>query len=574
MGKPGTAPGKRTLAAGGASALATTIARAGRGAGGPAVVAEHAALIPKADLLNDAAALARPGAEEVEDTVAATRAALEAMVAGKVAATQAKALPKPAGAASLVAYTPAHTARPGAMARVVKIQDAPVDPLQPPKFRHVRVPRPAGSPPAPVMHSPPKPLSAADQADWDVPPCVSNWKNAKGYTIPLDKRLAADGRGLAEVAINDGFAKFAEALYVAEGAAREAVELRAAVQRELASKAAAAKEAELRELAAAARAERVGGGDPLPPPPPTHRPYEGDLPPPPPRAPFEGGGADLPPPPPRSGGGGGGGDGAAAAPPPPPPPDETPADRAARERRDEIRAQRRAERERDARLAGADGRAGKKSKATRDADRDVSERVALGQARLGGGPATGEALYDQRLFNRDGGGVGAGLGAEDSYSLYDAPLFADRAAATGNYYRPPAAAAAAGGGGDGEDGGDGGEPAAAARRFRPDVGFAGAEGGGGGGGGGGGAAGPVQFERGAPPAPGAVPAVSAAPPPAPAVDDPFGLEAFAAAVHNKKGGGPLGSIGSGRGGGSMAGGGGGGGGGSRDRVDFQRGQQG
>lgn len=28
--------------------------------------------------------------------------------------------------------------------------------------------------------------------------------------IPLDKRLAADGRGLVEVKINDNFAKFAE----------------------------------------------------------------------------------------------------------------------------------------------------------------------------------------------------------------------------------------------------------------------------------------------------------------------------------------------------------------------------
>ena len=65
----------------------------------------------------------------------------------------------------------------------------------------------------------------------------------------------------------------------------------------------------------------------------------------------------------------------------------------------------RAERGREARLAAADARAGKKSKAARDAGRDVSERVALGQARVGG--AGGEALYDQRLFNRDGGGVGA-----------------------------------------------------------------------------------------------------------------------------------------------------------------------
>ncbi len=42
----------------------------------------------------------------------------------------------------------------------------------------------------------------------------------QGYTIPLDKRLAADGRGLQETAINDNFAKFTEALYVAEQSAR------------------------------------------------------------------------------------------------------------------------------------------------------------------------------------------------------------------------------------------------------------------------------------------------------------------------------------------------------------------
>lgn len=49
------------------------------------------------------------------------------------------------------------------------------------------------------MHSPPRKLTVKDQQDWKIPPCVSNWKNAKGYTIPLDKRVAADGRGLQEV---------------------------------------------------------------------------------------------------------------------------------------------------------------------------------------------------------------------------------------------------------------------------------------------------------------------------------------------------------------------------------------
>ena len=38
----------------------------------------------------------------------------------------------------------------------------------------------------------------------------------QGYTIPLDKRLAADGRGLQDPHINDKFAKLAEALYIAD----------------------------------------------------------------------------------------------------------------------------------------------------------------------------------------------------------------------------------------------------------------------------------------------------------------------------------------------------------------------
>ena len=60
----------------------------------------------------------------------------------------------------------------------------------------VQVPRASGAPPVPQMHSPPRNITAKDQQDWKIPPCISNWKNPKGYTIPLDKRLAADGRGL------------------------------------------------------------------------------------------------------------------------------------------------------------------------------------------------------------------------------------------------------------------------------------------------------------------------------------------------------------------------------------------
>ena len=52
--------------------------------------------------------------------------------------------------------------------------------------------------------------------------------------------------------------------------------------------------------------------------------------------------------------------------------------------------------ERDQRLELA----GKKNKRGRDEDRDVSERIALGQAAQ---PTSAEALFDQRLFNQSAG---------------------------------------------------------------------------------------------------------------------------------------------------------------------------
>ena len=67
----------------------------------------------------------------------------------------------------------------------------------------------------------------------------------------------------------------------------------------------------------------------------------------------------------------------------------------------------------------------KKSKTERDNERDVSERIALGQAQ----PTSREAMFDQRLFNQTAG-LGSGFGDDEDYNLYDKPLFTDRAAAS------------------------------------------------------------------------------------------------------------------------------------------------
>ncbi|KAL7189446.1 hypothetical protein ACSBR1_039151 [Camellia fascicularis] len=86
----------------------------------------------------------------------------------------------------------------------------PIDLLELPKFKHKkRVPK--------------------DQQDWKIPLCISNWKSPKGFTIPLDMQLAADGKGLQEVQINDNLS---ESLYVVEQKAREVVAMRSKVQKE------------------------------------------------------------------------------------------------------------------------------------------------------------------------------------------------------------------------------------------------------------------------------------------------------------------------------------------------------
>ena len=54
-----------------------------------------------------------------------------------------------------------------------------MDPMEPPKFRHKEVPRGTGSPPVPIMHSPPRAITVKDQQDCKILPCISNWQNPK-----------------------------------------------------------------------------------------------------------------------------------------------------------------------------------------------------------------------------------------------------------------------------------------------------------------------------------------------------------------------------------------------------------
>lgn len=82
---------------------------------------------------------------------------------------------------------------------------------------------------------------------------------------------------------------------------------------------------------------------------------------------------------------------------------------------------RRRERKRERGLEAKDAATGKKSKITRDKNRDISEEVAIGMASAGASRG-GEVLYDQHLFNQEKG-MGSGFETDDQYNVYDKNLF-------------------------------------------------------------------------------------------------------------------------------------------------------
>ena len=144
--------------------------------------------------------------------------------------------------------------------------------------------------------------------------------------------------------INESFSKLAEALYIADRKARESVEARAQLEKKLAAKEKEAKESKLRELAQKAREERAGL-----------------------RLPSSNAGAGN---------------------------DEE-------RERDELRQERHKERSRMRNLDRA--APDRRSKLERNRERDISEQIALGLPARAAQGASGDGLFDSRLFNQSKG---------------------------------------------------------------------------------------------------------------------------------------------------------------------------
>ncbi|KAI5461430.1 SKIP/SNW domain-containing protein [Mariannaea sp. PMI_226] len=348
--------------------------------------------------------LSRPDKATVEATAEKTKNALAALISGAVAAQK----PKNVNVGqrkdpTFVRYTPSNHMGDNSKKqdRIMKIVERQRDPMEPPKFKHKKIPRGPPSPPPPVMHSPPRKVTAEDQEMWRIPPPISNWKNPKGFTVPLDKRLAADGRGLQDIAISDKHAQFAEAVKMAERHAREEVQQRAMMQQRLAEKEKQQKEENLRALAQKAREDRAGA-----------RRGRRDS-----RSSFDS--RDSRDSRSRSRSRSYSDSGSDAS------------DSDDSETRARIKARKDKQKEEERKLRqhrmGAERRA---QVMAREQNRDISERVALGIAKP---TQSKETMYDSRLFNQSSG-FDSGFN-EDNH--YDKPLFAAQDAIS-SIYRPRA----------------------------------------------------------------------------------------------------------------------------------------
>ena len=376
--------------------------------------------------------IALPTPDEEAAETARTNAALQALLLKKTALDKASgsAMVNAATSQNIEAKTDfiKYTARPdapgynpAAATRNIQMVPAKLDPLMPPKHKHVKAPRGPADDPVPVLHAPPTKLTKEEQEAWVIPTCISNWKNPRGYTIPLDKRLAADGRGLLDSSSSvntNNFAALAESLSIAERQARQEVRLRAMTQQKLVMAQAQERETALRQLAQQARLER-GGSVPTT----TTTPQQQH--------------AAMPPPDDESIDGAPSNDDSNHPPHPSTgrsstaqviPTYDTEDDVAARQR-DKLRIERKRERERELRY---EANVELKKKQRLEEERDVSEKIALGVHSTGTGG--GVDNVDSRLYNQSAG-MDSGFGADDDYNTYSKPLFAT-AAAGGSIYRP------------------------------------------------------------------------------------------------------------------------------------------
>jgi SNW domain-containing protein 1 len=359
------------------------------------MLAKYESLVNKTNQFSNTSYSSKPGLDVLNKTTQETKSALEKVAMGKIKSKSVGgggSISNISDNAKYIRYTPSlqgvnNINNDSSAQRIIRLTELPKDPLEPVKFKHKRIPRNSGEEPVPVMHSPPRKLTLKDQQDFKVPPCISNWKNAKGYTIPLEMRLSADGRNMRDFTVSEKFSKFADVLYMTEKQARQEIEERNRIQESIKMVDTLKKEQELREAAKDAREKKMAMAVSNISSVNTTKTEETEV--------MLGNKRKTD--------------------------DEL---EQMKMERNNLRNTRKKEIEQQRKVELNMNRKGNKAN-PRDEDRDISEKIALGQAQ----PSGRDTMIDARLYNQTTG-MDSGFKDDEDYDLYDKPLFADRTAAS------------------------------------------------------------------------------------------------------------------------------------------------
>merc|ERR1719489_355999 len=118
------------------------------------VFSKFSDLLPAEVRDDDDPELARPDDEEVLETTEKTRLALEKLTSSKITAAMPVRAAEKQAPAQYIRYTPSQQGaafNSGAKQRIIRMVEAQVDPMEPPKFKtNKKIPRGPPSPPAPA----------------------------------------------------------------------------------------------------------------------------------------------------------------------------------------------------------------------------------------------------------------------------------------------------------------------------------------------------------------------------------------------------------------------------------------
>lgn len=207
--------------------------------------------------------LAPDMSQNVAEVTEKTREAIQKVIDSKLNSSRTVQKTSSKKETSYIKYTPSNAITNGRTGkrRIIKIVDKKADPMLMSEFKIKRAPEgPNDEEPVPILHKDTTTkLTKEQQRKWTIPPAISNWKNNKGFTISIDKRLASLSQDDNKFNMSDKFSVLTEALANAHDEAKAELKRKAELKHELERKKLLEDQHKLRRIAREAHMRRDFG---------------------------------------------------------------------------------------------------------------------------------------------------------------------------------------------------------------------------------------------------------------------------------------------------------------------------